>query len=301
MIDPNKKVEELIELYKNPNLNHQEQAAIEEAIWRKMHTRKDGVERRDLLKEILGIPYRTSETHSVLLRAGSLADILWEELNHNTLTLNEAQELMRISRMRWKNNKDVKIEDVLAEILRIYKKDANISLPTLYKIVTSSPQLEKKETEWVETNAFWQGLKVNLGKFLDAELAIMNPITAHEVRTRVESLLREAIQEAKGVISREMEKTKGGKGLEAFKAAFNMEEVENACHLLGISAPEFGDPVDLHKAKMRKKNLARSVSTDLNSGGADASSEKYKLLTQKHQAVNAAYKLLEQYNEMLAS
>lgn len=305
-IDLKSSVDDLVLEYKtNATLTHLEKAQIEEAIWVQMHSPKDGVERRDLLKEALGIKYNTSETHSVLLRSGPLASPIWPMLDKNEITLHEASELMRVTKLKWKGNRHLRLETVLEEVMEVFKSRPDIPVVHLERLVFAKAKQGRPQStpnpEWKENEEFWKGLKSNLSKFLEAELEGMNPLTAHDVKNKVEAVIREAIQDAKAIIYREMTRTKTGKGLESFKTNEEIEKVEDACHLLGIRAPSPGAPVDLNKAKQKKRALSMSVATDRNAVNIDVNSEKYRLLTEKHQAVLAAYKLLELYNESLSS
>ena len=296
-------VEMLIDEYKKKH-THKEQADIEEKIWEMVHKPGDKVERRDILKEALKINSRTSELHSVLLRAESLADPLWPMLDENKISIGTAREVLHLTRQKWKTNRSQSITEVRDFVLGYMLEHPELSLARLYQCILGSQKTAPiGNVEWKEEGDFWKTLKVNLNGHLEEELSHLSTLTSSVVRAKVESIFREAIIEARTLVYRESKRGKEGKGLESFLAGNNaiMEEVENACHLLGISAPESGCPVDMNKAKQRKRALALSLSTDRNAVGADVNSVKYKLLTEKHMAVNAAFQIIEQYNASLTS
>jgi hypothetical protein len=260
-----------------------EKADIELQIWNAIpRHERTGVGMAKQLRPLLNIPlYQISNRYQISL-AGKDFEFLWDKIESG-MTLGTATRIINEARNAAKKH-DLKIKDVIPKIVEAYdsigygttlKSGKVIRKRTFQNLIFEPPNADMLS---VLTDQIYEivlnGCRVyeyDKYKILQ-ELKIDLEILVKEYKRKINKLDR------KNAIDQE---------------SLMMDDVVNACEILGIDIPQIGESVNSNEVKSKVRSKAKIYHPDVH-GGSESTRHKYE-------EVMWSYKVLQEYNENFAN
>lgn len=270
-------------------LTEKERASRERAIWAMTEGfRTAGVKRYDLLKNIVGQEIFTLRIRAEILAIGDAADVIWGRLDRKEILISTAGKLATQARRMMDGGTDSVA--AVTEALREYDALPCVrvinGVPCRMDYPRRSPAGKPEEFPTLEVGKerdFWLNFRNSVMAYLDKKCegvdASNREILKRDFEIDIKVVIDQFLSNARRVQLREK------KNIDI--VALSRNKVLESCEILHMDPPaRVGGPVDMEKARIQKKQLARSYHPDSN-GGDQSMKEQYQEVIQAFQTLEA--------------